>query len=97
MMADALPSTTRARCSRATPSGWPSSRCSAGPRGVTRGRDRVRSRASIDTTQARRRACRLHARDLAARDYKRHMKFDRGLSLASVNQALAGMDHLLAS
>ncbi|MDQ3808953.1 MAG: tyrosine-type recombinase/integrase, partial [Chloroflexota bacterium] len=34
------------------------------------------------------------ARDLAARDYKRHMKVDRGLSPASVNQALAGMDHL---
>jgi site-specific recombinase XerD len=34
------------------------------------------------------------ARDLAARDYKRHMKVDRGLSPASVNQALAGMDNL---
>jgi len=34
------------------------------------------------------------ARDLAARDYKRHMKVDRGLSPASVNQVLAGMDHL---
>ena len=34
------------------------------------------------------------ARDLAARGYKRHMKVDRGLSAASVNQALAGMDHL---
>ncbi len=34
------------------------------------------------------------ARDLAARDYKRHMKVDRSLSPASVNQALAGMDHL---
>lgn len=34
------------------------------------------------------------ARDLAARDYKRHMKVDHGLSPASVNQALAGMDHL---
>jgi len=34
------------------------------------------------------------ARDLAARDYKRHMKVDRGLSPASVNQALVGMDHL---
>jgi site-specific recombinase XerD len=34
------------------------------------------------------------ARDVAARDYKRHMKVDRGLSPASVNQALAGMDHL---
>lgn len=34
------------------------------------------------------------ARDLAARDYKRHMKVQRGLSPASVNQALAGMDHL---
>ena len=34
------------------------------------------------------------ARDLAARDYKRYMKVDRGLSPASVNQALAGMDHL---
>lgn len=33
-------------------------------------------------------------RDVAARDYKRHMKVDRGLSPASVNQALAGMDHL---
>src|SRR4051812_12584461 len=33
------------------------------------------------------------ARDLAAREYKRHMKVDRGLSPASVNQALAGMDH----
>lgn len=31
------------------------------------------------------------ARDLAARDYKRHMKVDRSLSPASVNQALAGM------
>lgn len=34
------------------------------------------------------------ARDLAARDYKRHMKAQRGLAAASVNQALAGMDHL---
>jgi integrase/recombinase XerC len=34
------------------------------------------------------------ARDLAARDYKRHIKVQRGLSPASVNQALAGMDHL---
>jgi len=34
------------------------------------------------------------ARDLAARDYKRHMKVARGLSPASVNQALAGMDNL---
>lgn len=34
------------------------------------------------------------ARDLAARAYKRHMKIARGLSPASVNQALAGMDHL---
>jgi integrase/recombinase XerC len=34
------------------------------------------------------------ARDLAARDYKRRMKVERGLSPASVNQALAGMDHL---
>jgi integrase/recombinase XerC len=34
------------------------------------------------------------ARDLAARDYKRHMKVERGLSPALVNQALAGMDHL---
>jgi integrase/recombinase XerC len=34
------------------------------------------------------------SRDLAARDYKRHMKVDRGLAAASVNQALAGMDHL---
>jgi integrase/recombinase XerC len=34
------------------------------------------------------------ARDVAARDYRRHMKVDRGLSPASVNQALAGMDHL---
>jgi Phage integrase, N-terminal SAM-like domain len=34
------------------------------------------------------------ARDLAARDYKRHMKVDRGLSPASVNQALAGMDNV---
>lgn len=33
-------------------------------------------------------------RDLAARDYKRHMKVDRGLSPASVNQALAGLDHV---
>jgi integrase/recombinase XerC len=31
---------------------------------------------------------------LADRGYKRHMKVDRGLSPASVNQALAGMDHL---
>jgi len=34
------------------------------------------------------------ARDLAAREYKRYMKVGRGLSPASVNQALAGMDHL---
>ncbi len=34
------------------------------------------------------------ARDLAARDYKRHMKVERALSPASVNQALAGMDQL---
>jgi integrase len=34
------------------------------------------------------------ARDLAAPDYKRHLKVERGLSPASVNQALAGMDHL---
>lgn len=34
------------------------------------------------------------ARDLAARDYKRHMKAQRGLAAASVNQALARMDHL---
>jgi site-specific recombinase XerD len=34
------------------------------------------------------------ARDLAARGYKRHMKVERGLSPASVNQALAGLDHL---
>jgi integrase/recombinase XerC len=34
------------------------------------------------------------ARDVAARDYKRHMKVARGLSPASVNQALAGMDNL---
>jgi hypothetical protein len=34
------------------------------------------------------------ARDLAARDYKRYMKVQRSLSPASVNQALAGMDHL---
>jgi len=34
------------------------------------------------------------ARDLAARDYKRHMKVERSLSPASVNQALAGLDHL---
>jgi len=34
------------------------------------------------------------ARDLAARDYKRHMQVQRGLAAASVNQALAGMDHL---
>jgi site-specific recombinase XerD len=34
------------------------------------------------------------ARDLAARDYKRHMKVQCGLSPASVNQALAGMDNL---
>ncbi len=33
-------------------------------------------------------------RDLAARDYKRHMKVERGLSPASVNQALAALDHL---
>jgi site-specific recombinase XerD len=36
----------------------------------------------------------LRARDLAARDYKRHMKVERGLSPASVNQALAALDHL---
>lgn len=34
------------------------------------------------------------ARDLAARDYKRHMKQSRGLGPASVNQALAAMDNL---
>jgi integrase/recombinase XerC len=34
------------------------------------------------------------ARDIAARDYKRYMKAQRGLSPASVNQVLAGMDHL---
>ncbi len=33
-------------------------------------------------------------RDLAARDYKRRMKVERGLAPASVNQALAGLDHL---
>jgi site-specific recombinase XerD len=33
-------------------------------------------------------------RDLAARDYKRRLKVERGLAPASVNQALAGMDHL---
>lgn len=34
------------------------------------------------------------ARDLAAREYKRYLKVERGLSPASVNQALAGLDHL---
>lgn len=34
------------------------------------------------------------ARDVAARDYKRHLKVDRGLSPASVNQALAAIDNL---
>lgn len=34
------------------------------------------------------------ARDVAARDYKRFLKVDRGLSPASVNQALAAMDNL---
>jgi len=34
------------------------------------------------------------ARDLAAREYKRHVKVARGLSPASVNQALAALDHL---
>ena len=34
------------------------------------------------------------ARDFAARAYQHHMKVDRGLSPASVNQALAGMDHV---
>lgn len=34
------------------------------------------------------------ARDVAARDYKRYLKVDRGLSPASVNQALAAMDSL---
>lgn len=34
------------------------------------------------------------ARDVAARDYKRYLKVDRGLSPASVNQALAAMDNL---
>jgi len=33
-------------------------------------------------------------RDLAVRDYKRHLKVDRGLAAASVNQALAALDHL---
>jgi integrase/recombinase XerC len=33
-------------------------------------------------------------RDLAARDYKRHMKEQRGLGPASVNQSLAALDHL---
>ncbi len=33
-------------------------------------------------------------RDLAARDYKRRLKVQRGLAPASVNQALAGLDHL---
>ena len=33
-------------------------------------------------------------RDLAARDYKRRMKVEWGLAPASVNQALAGLDHL---
>ncbi len=33
-------------------------------------------------------------RDLAVRDYKRHMKVDRCLAAASVNQALAALDHL---
>jgi len=33
-------------------------------------------------------------RDLAVRDYKRQMKVDRGLAAASVNQALAALDHL---
>jgi site-specific recombinase XerD len=37
------------------------------------------------------------ARDLAARDYERHVKVDRGLSPASVNQELAGMDNLFGS
>jgi integrase/recombinase XerC len=34
------------------------------------------------------------ARDLAAREYKRHLKVERGLAPASVNQALAALDHL---
>jgi len=34
------------------------------------------------------------ARDLAARDYKRFLKQERGLGPASVNQALAALDHL---
>lgn len=33
------------------------------------------------------------ARDLAARDYKRFLKVERGLGPASVNQALAALDH----
>ena len=33
------------------------------------------------------------ARDLAARDYKRLLKVERGLGPASVNQALAALDH----
>lgn len=33
------------------------------------------------------------ARDLAARDYKRFLKLERGLGPASVNQALAALDH----
>jgi site-specific recombinase XerD len=34
------------------------------------------------------------ARDVAARDYKRYLKVDRGLSPATVNQALSAMDSL---
>ncbi len=33
------------------------------------------------------------ARDLAVRDYKRFLKVERGLGPASVNQALAALDH----
>lgn len=33
------------------------------------------------------------ARDLAARDYKRFLKVERGLGPASVNQGLAALDH----
>jgi site-specific recombinase XerC len=92
-----LPSTgaTRPRCSPTTPRGSPSSR--------RRPRTREVYLAAVTAFVAwlDQREAGLgealgapRARDLAARDYKRHMKVDRGLSPASVNQALAGMDHL---
>jgi hypothetical protein len=61
------------------------------------GRGRVRRVARAARNGAGRRAGRTRARDLAARDYKRYMKVDRGLSPASPNQALPGWFTCLAS